>query len=249
MKFKNRTIVGIGCIILSLVVMFGISPLINKIAAEKQTVYQVKEMIEQGQVITKDDVTKVEIGAYGVKKGMITDSKDVVGKYAKSDIYPNINIYPSMLTDKANSADDVFSTLNGENLAMSLTIPNLASGLSGKLQNGDIVSVVMTDGTGSTIPKQLTYVKVITTTTSAGADNTDVVKDENGNTQLPSTVTVLVNKDQATLLANFEQNAKIHLALVYRGDEETANQFLDAQQKALTEVSNTITELEDNADE
>lgn len=50
---------------------------------------------------------------------------------------------------------------------------------------------------------------------------------------LPSTVTLLVNEVQARLLANREINGKVHLALVYRGEEAKARQFLDAQDKVL----------------
>jgi len=90
-------------------------------AAGKTTVYQVSNMVEQGKMITKENVTKVEIGSSGVKTGFIKDENQLVGKYAKSDIYPNINIYPEMLSDKADSAEDVFRTLDGKKLANNLT--------------------------------------------------------------------------------------------------------------------------------
>lgn len=46
-------------------------------------------------------------------------------------------------------------------------------------------------------------------------------------------MTLLVNEVQARLLANREINGKVHLALVYRGEEAKARQFLDAQDKVL----------------
>lgn len=228
---KNRTIVGIFCIFLAVAVMFGISPIVNRMAAGKTTVYQVGKMVEQGKMITKEDVAKVEIGSSGVKPGFIKDENQLVGRYAKSDIYPNINIYPEMISDKADSAEDVFRTLDGKKLAISVTIPSFATGLSGKLQNGDIVSVIATNGAQSSIPAQLTYVKVITTTTSKGADSGNVSENKDGTTDLPSTATLLVNSEQAILLANYEQNNKLHLVLVYRGTPEQANKFIGQQEK------------------
>lgn len=232
---KNRTILGIVCIILAAVVMFGVSPVINRMVAEKLTVCQVNKDIKQGHVITATDVTKVEIGGYGVKGGVIKDENQLVGKYAKSDIYPNINLYPDMVTEKADSAEDVFKSLDGNKLAISVTIPSFANGLSGKIQNGDIVSVIAVTNSGSTIPAQLTYVRVITATTSKGmdADHTSS-KDDNSN-DMPATVTLLVNPIQAKLLAGYDQNAKIHLALVYRGSDENATKFLAAQAKIFSE--------------
>lgn len=226
---KNRTILGILCILLAIAVMFGVAPLINRMLSGKMTVCQVNKLIEQGQQITAEDIIKVEIGSFGIKIGVITDEHWLIGKYAKSDIYPNINLYPVMFTDKIDSAEDVLKTLNGKQLAMSITIPTLANGLSGKLQPGDIVSVIVVEGNESKIPPQLTYVKVITTTTARGIDR------KTDSDDLPTTVTLLVNPEQAKLLARYEQNCKIHLALVYRGNEETANKFLEAQNKLFVE--------------
>jgi pilus assembly protein CpaB len=55
------------------------------------------------------------------------------------------------------------------------------------------------------------------------------MKDEDQ--ELPSTVTLLVNQEQAKLLAELEEKSKIHVALVYRGDIETSNKFLEEQDK------------------
>ena len=54
-------------------------------------------------------------------------------------------------------------------------------------------------------------------------------KNEDGSYELPSTITVLVNEKQAKLLAQYEGNADMQAALVYRGDKETANKFLAKQ--------------------
>ena len=229
---KNRTVSGILCIILAIGLMFGVSPFINRITSGKITVCQVNRKISQGQMITVDDIVKVEIGSYGVKEGVIKNEEQLVGKYAKSDIYPNINIYPEMISDKADSADDIFKSMNGKQVAMSISTPSLANGLSGKLKNGDIVSVIVIEGNESIIPAELTYVKVITATTSKGIDVDRINEDTR---EIPATVTLLVNPEQAKLLAKYEQSGKIHLALVYRGDKETANKFLEAQEKVFTE--------------
>ena len=232
---KNRTILGVLCIILAIAVMFGVSPIINRVTSGKITVCQVNRMIEQGQIITAEDIVKVEIGSFGVKDGVIKDDKLLVGKYAKSDIYPNINIHPEMISDKADSAEAIFKSLNGKHVAMSISIPSLANGLSGKLKNGDIVSVIVVEGAESKIPSQLTFIKVITTTTSKGIDSGSFTRNEDGTGELPTTVTLLVNPEQAKLLAGYEQNSKIHLALVYRGSKENADKFLEAQDKMFTE--------------
>lgn len=228
---KNRTIIGIICVILAVTVMFGVSPIVNKMASGKMQVVQVTKKIEQGQVITAEDITKVEIGSYGVKDGVIKDEKQIVGKFAVSAIVPNINIYPVMISDTADSANDIFKTLNGTQQAISVTISSFANGLSGKLQNGDIISVITVSNNESIIPAELTYVKVITSTTSKGTDSDQLTPKEDGTYDLPTTITLLVNPTQAKLLALYEQNAKIHITLVYRGSAENADKFIQSQNK------------------
>ena len=231
---KNRTIIGIVCVVLAIAIMFGVAPLMNTVASGKIEVVQVVKRIEQGQLITADNITKVQIGSFGVKNTAIKDDKQVVGKYATGTIMPNNCIYPEMVSDDSDSAESVFRQLDGTQQAISITIPSFANGLSGKLQNGDIVSVAVVSENESTIPAELTYVRVITTTTAKGTDSDQLTTNEDGTTDLPATATLLVTPTQAKLLALHDQKAKIYLILVYRGDSETAGKFLEAQNEVLT---------------
>ena len=118
----------------------------------------------------------------------------------------------------------MIESLNGEQKAISLTIGSFAQGLSGKLETGDIISVIVysqKDGFAQT-PCELQYVRVITSTTSSGVDKADI-KD----TAQP--VTILVNQTQAELLAQYEKTASMHFVLEYRGDADTAQKYLDRQ--------------------
>ena len=112
-----------------------------------------------------------------------------------------------------------------------------ATGLSGKLESGDIVTVIVADyqGKGETaIPPELQYVEVISVTASSGYDaNTGEVVDEK---ELPSTVTLLVTTEQAKVLAELEQDSELHLALVYRGTPENAAKFIAAQDALIEEL-------------
>ena len=125
----------------------------------------------------------------------------------------------------------MFHTLDGKKQAISITISSFAGGLSGKLANGDIVSLVIFENETSkaTIPGGLTYVKVITTTTAEGFDKDEVTPNEDGTYELPTTLTLLVNPEQAKMLVEYENRGVIHADLVYRGDSKTAQKFLDAQ--------------------
>ena len=139
------------------------------------------------------------------------------------------------MTGESNSAEDVFASLDGSKVAVSITIDTFAAGLSGKLQNGDVISMIVTnkDSGSAVIPAELKYIKVITTTTAGGVDKDSVVKNEDGSYELPSTVTVLVSTEQAKLLAKYEESSAMQTALVYRGDSATAQKFLDKQDEYL----------------
>ena len=114
---------------------------------------------------------------------------------------------------------------------------SFATGLSGKLQSGDIVSVIVADypeDGETTIPAELQYVEIISVTASTGYDaNTGEAKGDEK--ELPSTVTFLVLPEQAKVLAELEQVAKLHLALVYRGTTDGARQFIEAQDALIQE--------------
>ena len=78
------------------------------------------------------------------------------------------------------------------------------------------------------IPSELQFIEVIAATAKTG---TDVEGDAEDEADLPSTVTLLVSEEQAVILAELEKKGTIHLSLVYRGDRENAEKFIEAQKK------------------
>ena len=228
---KNRTIIGIVCIVLALVVTFAVAPLVNKLSDSRTDIVRLKNDIVQGHMIQESDIEVVTVGSTGLPTNIITKKEAVVGKFAACDLKANTDLLQSMISDKSDSADDVFHTLDGTKQAISITISSFAGGLSGKLENGDIVSLVIFENetNEATIPGGLTYVKVITTTTAEGFDKDELIPNEDGTYELPTTLTLLVNPTQAKMLVEYENRGVIHADLVYRGDSKTAQKFLDAQ--------------------
>ena len=228
---KNRTIIGIVCIVLALVVTFAVAPLVNKLSDSRTDIVRLKNDIVQGHMIQESDIEVVTVGSTGLPTNIITKKDAVVGKFAACDLKANTDLLQSMISDKSDSADDVFHTLDGKKQAISITISSFAGGLSGKLENGDIVSLVIFENetNEATIPGGLTYVKVITTTTAEGFDKDELTPNEDGTYELPTTLTLLVNPTQAKMLVEYENRGVIHADLVYRGDSKTAQKFLDTQ--------------------
>lgn len=138
---------------------------------------------------------------------------------------------------------DIYKLPSGEML-MSIQVKNLADGLSGKLQPGDIVSAFCpqstADGTQDQItpaenPPEMQFVQVASVTASTGRDTSPstVKSGDTNENNLPATVTLIVNTKQAQILAGLE-NRNIHLALVYRGGGKKAADLLKQQDGILS---------------
>lgn len=234
---KNRTVLGVICIVLSLVICFALTPLFNQSVSQKASIVRVVKEIKAGDAITKDMVQTIEVGGYNLPKDVIKQQNSVLGKYAAADLMPGDYILSAKLSDTPASENAYLYNLSGDKQAISVSIKNFAGGLSGKLISGDIVSVIAPDykKQGSTvIPPELTYVEVIGVTASTGydTDTGEQTKDEDEK-QLPSTVTLLVSPEQAKILAELEADGKLHLSLVYRGSKENAAKFTELQNKVI----------------
>jgi len=238
--FKNRTVIGLLCIVLSLVICFAITPMFNRTISEKTEIVRVTKNIRIGDEITKDMVKPVEVGAYNLPESVVRNIDEVIGKYASVDMAPGDYIIRSKVAEEPAAENAYLYNLNGEKQAISVSVKAFANGLSGKLVSGDIVSVIAPDyrKQGSTvIPPELQYVEVIAVTANSGYDaNTGERGDEETEKELPGTVTLLVTPDQGRVLAELEADGKLHLSLVYRGTKENARKFVEAQEIMLEEL-------------
>ncbi len=243
MKFlKNRTVLGVICIALALIICFAITPLFNASKSSTMKIVRIKNDLKIGQEITSKDIEVVEVGAYNMPSEVVQKSEDVVGKYAASEIIKGEYVLAAKISDTPASENAYLYNLTGEKRAISITIPSFAGGLSGKLISGDIVSVIAVDykEKGETVvPDELQYVEVIAVTDKKGNDDETVTVKPDGEeeTELPETVTLLVTPAQANILAELEAEGEIHVALVYRGTAENAQKFISAQEKLLTELA------------
>ena len=239
---KNRTVLGVVCIALSLIICFAITPLFNAAKENTTEIVRMKKDVKIGQEITEKDVEIVEVGAYNLPADVLKKSEDVVGKYVSSELLAGEYVLPGKISDTPASENAYLYNLTGEKRAISVTIPSFAGGLSGKLISGDIVSVIAVDyrESGETVvPDELLYVEVIAVTDKEGYDEDEVVVTTDGEEEpdLPETVTLLVTPAQANILAELEADGEIHLSLVYRGTSENAQKFIAAQEKLLNELA------------
>ena len=201
---------------------------------------RVNTEIKKGDEITPKMLTTVEVGGYNLPSNVMYKAEDVIGKYANTDLYKGDYVLESKLSDTPQLKNEYLTGLDGTNRAISVTIKSFAAGLSGKLERGDIVSLIASDvgeARQTLIPAELQYLEIIATTASSGTDNNVQEEPEDGeDAELASTITVLATPEQARLLAELEQTGKLHAALVYRGGSENAQKFLEEQAKVLEEL-------------
>ena len=81
---KNRTAIGIVCIVLAVAVTFIVSPLVNNISDKKTEVVRFVADVSHGSEISEEDIELVEISNSALPEKVIKDKTAVVGKDRKS---------------------------------------------------------------------------------------------------------------------------------------------------------------------
>ncbi len=236
----NRTTIGLIAIGLGAVICFGVTPLYNKSLQKGVEVVRISSEVQKGEKITVDKVKVVETSQRGLPESVMLDKKDVIGKYAVVDLVRDNTVLERQLSSNPIAEDKYLYGLDGSQQAISFTIPNFASGLSGKLLTGDIISVISTiknenNEEITNTPNELQYVKVLAVTNDVGVDKKEDTN--NPEEELPTTITVLVNKQQTELIANLEESSKMHVSLVYRGTEKQVQKYMDAQNNIINKIN------------
>lgn len=125
----------------------------------------------------------------------------MVGQYAATDLVAAATVLQGNVSKTPISSDAVLSQLPNGKVAISFTVKSLASGLSDKLQAGDIIRIYHFKEASEAVP-ELQYVKVLAVTDSKGGDidKTKPVVEEEEEEQLSATVLVQATPAQAKIL-------------------------------------------------
>ncbi|MBK5262505.1 MAG: pilus assembly protein CpaB, partial [Peptostreptococcaceae bacterium] len=213
---RNRTILGIACIALSLIICFGLTPLFNDAIGAKINVVRVTENITKGELITTKMLQTVEVGGFNMPDAVLKNPDSLIGKYAKADLYKGDYVLNTKISEIPLTNYEYLNDFNGTERAISVSIKSFAAGLSGKLEPGDVVSIIVSDfgELKETVnPIELQYVQVLAVTAGTGLDTDEYEKNNEAveeDKELPSTLTLKVSAEQAKLLAELEVKGKIH---------------------------------------
>ena len=94
---KNRTVIGVICIVLSLLICFAVTPLFNQGISQKAEIVRVIKPIKIGEVITKDMVQTVEVGGYNLPEDVVRHT-DTVTFFSLSECIVNPSFFPLYAT-------------------------------------------------------------------------------------------------------------------------------------------------------
>ena len=99
---KNRTIIGIVCMILAVAMTFAIAPVVNRLTSDTTTVVRLKQEVGRGTKITEDQVEAVKVKTDTMPQGVYVKTADVVGKYASSTLYAGDILTKAKLSGDSN---------------------------------------------------------------------------------------------------------------------------------------------------
>lgn len=225
MKYiKNRYVIFALCLILAGVIAFVIVPKSNRNMAESVDVVKVTKQIEKNTQITEDMLEIKQMPKQAVTQSTITDKKQIVGKVSNVQLLPEDNLVMQKFTEVGTETDKALYEMdNSEQLAISITLANLASSVSGKIQPGDVVSVYgfINETKQLADYTDLKYIEVIGVSNSSAEElstrNSDSETDSSDKV-VPATVTLSVNRNQAQELVVLENTSSIHIVFVGRGE-------------------------------
>lgn len=248
MKLNNRFIFGILSLVLAAVIAFVVLPTIARQTNGKTEIVRITQPVLKGEKITSDNAEVVEVGGYNLPSNVAHSMEDVEGLYVTADLAAGDYILTSKVSTVPVSSDVALNDIPSGKVAISLTVKTLASGLSDKLQPGDIIRIYHFLETAEEVP-ELRFVKVLSVTDSDGinVDNTrEPTEDEEP--QQSATITVLASPEQARIITEMENDGVAHVALISRNNDQLAEELLAEQDKTLQEIYFPETLVEENAE-
>ena len=229
---NKRLLFGIISIVLAAVIALIGIPMVMKSTNTKVNIVRVAAPIEQGTIITDEQVVIAEVSSHGLPENVATDKTQVVGKFALVDMVAGDYFLPAKVSSQNPETDVILSELPNGKIAVSMSVQSLAGILSNKLRTDDIVRIYRYEN-GVEKVDELQYVRIIAISNSSGVNIEDVTGD---GSRMASTITFLATYEQAMKIIEIENESAVHMVLVSRGDEKEAATLLAEQETILEQL-------------
>lgn len=236
MKLNNRFLFGIISLLLAAIIAFVALPTIASQTNGKIEIVRITQPVLKGEQITSSNTEVVEVGSYNLPSNIARSMDDVKGLYATADLAQGDYILSTKISLTPVSSDTALNDIPSGMVAISLTVKTLASGLSDKLQPGDIIRIYHFLDTAEEVP-ELRYIRVLSVTDSSGVnvDNTKELS-EDEEKQQSATITVLASPEQARIITALENDGVAHVALISRNNDALAEKMLAEQAQTILEI-------------
>lgn len=143
MRFlRNKFVIGLLCIVIGVTAGFVLLPKAQNADTVMTNVVRLKQDVNTGTLLEQKMMEIISVAADTVPSGAASTIESYVGKYASSQLYKGDIITGNKVRDTL--VDPVAAAAAKGKQLVSVTLPNLSSGVSGTLQPGDVVSVMVT---------------------------------------------------------------------------------------------------------
>jgi pilus assembly protein CpaB len=141
--FRNRFLIGLLCIGLGLAVsLLAIPKLTQDRAPDMVTALRLKADIPAGEKISADMFEAVEVDKNIIPDSVITSPDIVTGQFAAADLFAGDFLTPAKVRTQQDNLDYLKTATEKGLRLVSITLPSLAAGVSGKVLHGDVISIM-----------------------------------------------------------------------------------------------------------
>ena len=139
---RNKFIIGILCIAIGVTAGFILLPKSQRNEISMTQVVRLTQNVKAGEQLTAENLETTTIPAANVPSGASSSVDTYRGKYAVTQLFAGDILTATKVRDTL--VDPVAAGAAKGKQLVSLTVPTLTAGVSGTLQPGDVVSVMVT---------------------------------------------------------------------------------------------------------
>lgn len=244
---KSRGFIGTLCIVFGLLIAFVATPLVEAQVTKSVPTVVLSQDAPVGTRLTAEYLTIKEFAQNSRPAGAMLSPEDALGQFVTVAGVAGDIVTPARLSENYPTDDPALLHLPEGKMAMATSLAGQEQSVASKLRAGDVIqifAVLQQSGVQAGLAEaislpQLQSVEVIAVTNSEAVDVKDGEVIENQDRQV-TTVILAVDRVQAAALAGAGQSAKLHAALVSRGDPDRKQALLEAQTAYLTTPTEDI---------
>lgn len=139
---RNKFLIGILCIVIGVTVGFVLLPRSQDADISMTRVVRLRQDVEAGAKLEEAMMEIAAIPAESVPEGTSSTLESFLNRYASTPLYKGDILTTAKVRDTL--VDPVAAAAAKGKQLVSVTVPSLSAGVSGTLQPGDVVSIMVT---------------------------------------------------------------------------------------------------------